>query len=159
MMSINKKEVFMTRISKYEYWMINAESTSLRSHDEETKVGAILISNKSGAILAHGYNGFARGADERFLPTKRPDKYPYMIHAEENLIANCARHAISMDDCTLVCTLTPCVKCMRLLFQCGITEVICKNKYKDFDKLKEMKDIKIEEEKTDEGFYKLTYKV
>lgn len=39
-----------------------AESIAKRSHDSETKVGAVLVSNKSGAMLATGFNGFVRGA-------------------------------------------------------------------------------------------------
>ena len=61
---------------------------SQRSHDEETKVGALLINNESSAILATGYNGFVRGANDKKLPTKRPKKYEYMLHAEQNLISS-----------------------------------------------------------------------
>lgn len=145
------------RPSKYETFMEIAHSIAKRSHDSETKVGAILISNKSGAMLATGFNGFVRGAPDNKLPTTRPDKYKFIVHSEENLVANCARHGISMDDCTLVCTHSPCVKCMRLLFQCGITQVLVQEKYRDFESLKQMEDIHISEEVTPEGFFLLTY--
>lgn len=134
-----------------------AEDVAQRSHDSETQVGAILVANKSGAILATGYNGFVRGADDEKLPNTRPEKYKFIVHSEENLIANCARHAISMDDCMVVCTMSPCVKCMRLLFQCGITKVVVKDKYRDYEDLKKMQDIEIKEKKTPEGFFELTY--
>lgn len=147
------------RPSKYEIFMEIAQSVAKRSHDSETKVGAVLISNKSGAMLATGFNGFVRGAPDGKLPTTRPDKYKFIVHSEENLVANCARHGISMDDCTLVCTHSPCVKCMRLIFQCGITQVLVKEKYRDFDSLKQMEDVQITETTTPEGFYLLTYQV
>lgn len=131
------------RPSKVETYMEVCDAVKKRSHDAETQVGAVLVNNDSGAIIATGCNGFARGADETKLPNTRPDKYKYIIHAEQNLVANCARHGISMNDCTLVCTLSPCVNCMRLIFQCGITKVIVRELYKDFDDLMKMEDIKI----------------
>lgn len=136
-----------------------SEEMSKRSHDSETQVGCILVSNKSSAILATGFNGFVRGARDSVLPNKRPEKYSFMVHAEQNLIANCARHGISMEDCTIISTMSPCEKCMRLLFQCGITKVITKNKYRDYEDLKKMEDIQIIETKTIEGYYELTYLV
>ena len=120
-----------------------AKTTALRSKDAETKVGAILVNNITGAVIATGYNGFVRGAPDHLLPTTRPDKYDYIVHAEQNLICNCARHGISMNDCTLVSTLSPCVKCMRLLWQCGIKKIICRDLYRDMSDILEMKDIKV----------------
>lgn len=144
------------RESKLEYWMNIAEAVSKRSHDTETKVGAILINNNTGAILATGYNGFVRGAPDKNLPTTRPDKYNYIVHAEDNLITNCARHGVSMNDCSLIITLSPCQKCLRSMWQAGITKVICRDIYRDH--CTDLADIDIIEEKTSEGFYKLTYR-
>lgn len=131
------------RISKYEMYMETAAIVAKRSHDAETQVGAVLINNNTGAILATGYNGFVRGAPDSELPNTRPEKYKYMVHAEENLIANCARHGISMDNCTLYCTMSPCVKCMRIMWQCGITSIIVQNLYRDIEEIKGMRDINL----------------
>ncbi len=131
------------RQSKVENYMEHACVAAKRSHDDETKVGAVLVNNESGAILATGFNGFVRNAPDAVLPTTRPDKYEYIVHAEQNLIANCARHGISMDNCTVYCTLSPCKVCMRLLYNCGITKVIVKELYKDFQEIREMKDIDV----------------
>ena len=40
------------RSSKEQYWMGIAEAVSIRSQDEETKVGAILVKNDTGMIVA-----------------------------------------------------------------------------------------------------------
>ena len=130
-----------------------------RSHDAETKVGAVLINNNSGAIVATGYNGFVRGADDSILPTTRPDKYEYILHAEQNLIANSARHGISMDNCSLVCTLSPCKLCMRMLLNCGITKVIAKELYRDFNDILQMQDITVTATQEPDGFWHIAYKV
>ena len=130
-----------------------------RSHDAETKVGAVLVNNKSGAILATGFNGFVRGAIDSQLPCTRPLKYEFILHAEENLIANCARHGISMEDCTLICTLSPCKHCMRLMINCGISKVVARELYKDFEDILSMPDVKTSMDKREDGFYEITYTV
>ena len=145
------------RPSKYKYWMGIAEAVSLRSHDEETKVGAILVKIDTGMVIASGHNGFVRGAPDESLPTTRPEKYPFMVHAEENLMAHCARNGINVDDCTLIITLSPCQKCLRLMWQAGITEVICRDIYRDH--CIDMADLDIEQEQTPEGYHRLKYVV
>lgn len=147
------------RPSKNQNYMDIAMTIAERSHDAETKVGAVLVNNTSGAIVATGYNGFVRGAPDSILPTTRPDKYEYILHAEQNLISNSARHGISMDNCSLVCTLSPCKLCMRLLLNCGITKVITKELYKDFNDILQMQDIIVDANKEADGFWHITYRV
>lgn len=145
------------RPSKNEYWMGIAEAASLRSHDLETKVGAILVKNDTGMVVATGHNGFVRGAPDSRLPKRRPEKYEYMVHAEENLLAHCAKSGISMDDCTLIITLSPCQRCLRLMWQAGVTKVICRDLYRDH--CIDMADIDITETKTKESYIELDYKI
>lgn len=148
------------RPSKHEYFMNIAHAVKMRSHDSQTKVGAVLVCNDHNSILGTGYNGFVRGADDSILPTTRPEKYQYMQHAEKNLISNLIkRGGVSTDNSTLYCTLSPCQDCMRFLYQSGITKVIIENKYKDFDSLKKMMDLQIDENQTPEGFIELTYRI
>lgn len=134
-----------------------AEAVSLRSQDEETKVGAILIKNDTGMIVATGHNGFVRGAPDAILPKVRPDKYKYMVHAEENLLAHTSRNGIAIDNCTLIITLSPCQRCLRLMWQAGITQVICKDIYRDHTI--DLLDLNIVQEQTVEGYYRLKYDI
>lgn len=134
-----------------------AETIAERSHDAETKVGALLINNKSQAIIATGFNGFIKGAMDDKLPNIRPEKYEYILHAEMNLLTNCAHHGISMADCFLVCTLSPCKLCMRLMINSGVNTVIAKELYRDFSEILEMKDVQVEYTKNNEGFYEIHY--
>lgn len=133
-----------------------ADVAASRSHDSETKVGSVLVKSDTGAIIATGCNGFVRGASDVLLPSTRPDKYDYIVHSEMNLIANCARHGISTENCFVVCTLTPCKICMRLLWQCGINRVIAKAKYRDFDNILAMRDIAVSSTDSD-GYIDLRY--
>jgi dCMP deaminase len=149
--------VSKNRPSKLQTAMDIAEAVSKRSHDAETQVGAVLIKQESGAIIATGFNGFVRGAPDDKLPNVRPDKYRFILHAEQNLICNCVRHGISMEDTFVVCLYTPCTICMRLLWNAGVKNIIAKNKYRDFDDILKMEDLQVIEETTEDGFIKLTY--
>lgn len=137
--------------------MAMAEVAASRSHDAETKVGSVLVKADTGAVIATGCNGFVRGADDNKLPANRPEKYDYIVHSEMNLIANCARHGVSTDNCFVVCTLTPCKVCMRMLWQCGINRVIAKSRYKDLDQILAMNDLAVDI-RSEEGFIDLIYK-
>ena len=147
------------RPSKIQNYMDIATTVAQRSHDAETKVGSVLVNNKSGAILSTGFNGFVRGVDDSKLPNTRPDKYEYIVHSEMNLISNCARHGIAMEDCTLVCTLSPCKLCMRMLINSGITKVVVKELYRDFEEIKTMQDVTVSVEKDVNDFFHITYKM
>lgn len=131
------------KIEKVRNYYKQALAIAENSPDAETKVGAILIHAKTGAVLSQGFNGFIRGAPDSKLPKTRPDKYPYMVHAETNLIYNCARHGVSTDESFVFCTPSPCINCCRALYQSGIKQVIFKDKYRDFDKQQEMEDLKL----------------
>ena len=132
------------KYSKLENYMDQCIVIAKNSPDAQKKVGAVLVRVDGGEVIAQGYNGFIRGGRDKDLPTTRPEKYQYMMHAEENISLNCARNGIRMDGCCVVCTLSPCSSCMRRLFNAGITTIYFKEKYKDFDKQITMKDLHIE---------------
>ena len=113
------------------------------SHDSETQVGALLIKENTGAVVASGYNGFIRGANDMILPKTRPGKYPYIIHAEQNLLLNCARHGIMTEGCFMVVTLSPCSQCMRMAWQSGITKIYFDDEYRDFKEQLKMHDLNV----------------
>lgn len=95
-------------------------------------------------MLSSGFNGFVRGAKDKKLPNTRPDKYPYMIHAEQNLLLNCARHGISTEDCYMVVTLSPCAQCMRMSYQAGIRTIYFHDEYRDFQSQLKMRDLNVQ---------------
>jgi len=111
----------MNRLSWDEYFGLMVQVVSLRSGDAETKVGAIIVDEKN-RIVATGYNGTPYKTN---LPNTRPEKYPYMVHAEENAILHAQR---DLTNCKIyVLGLTPCNVCARMMIQRGIIEVIVVN--------------------------------
>ena len=121
---------------RLDYFHNIAKSVAKRSHDPDKKVGSLLINEKTGAILGTGFNGFVRGAPDCSLPTTRPEKYEFIQHSERNLLYNCLRNHVPVNNCIVYCTLSPCADCIRAMWQCGIQEIYFKSKYRVFiDKL------------------------
>lgn len=112
-----------TRPSWHEYFIGLARVISLRSHDAQTKHGCV-ITDQNHRILGVGYNGFPRGLNDNLLPNTRPDKYPWMIHAERNALSNCV---IRPDNGTAYVTGQCCNDCIMALWQEGITTVYMNN--------------------------------
>jgi dCMP deaminase len=94
---------------------------SRMSHDTQTQCGCVLVKNK--ATISTGYNGFMRDINDLAFPTKRPEKYPFMIHAEANAVYNAAREGKSTVGATAYVTAPPCTNCLQMLWQCGIQEI------------------------------------
>ena len=102
------------------------------SRDPTTKVSAILVDNEYN-VRALGYNGFPRGViDSEERLNNRDLKYPITVHAEQNVIATCARLGIRTEGCTLVCTHFPCSTCSGSIIQAGIKRVVIYQPNEDF---------------------------
>lgn len=101
-----------------EYFLMIAKVVSLRSHDEETKHGCVIT--KDNKILATGYNGFPKGMIDSQLPNKRPSKYKWMKHSEQNSVWNLTNR---YDNMTAYVTGEPCNDCLDALYQVGVTTV------------------------------------
>lgn len=110
----------MDRPSWNEYFMSLCLCIAQRSHDIHSKCGAIIVDDKY-RVLSIGYNGFPRGTPHEGMSLERPEKYFYMVHAEENAIINATQ---CLDEATLYVTGRPCHKCMRMIIQAGINKVI-----------------------------------
>ena len=102
----------------YDYFIGLSYYISCRSHDSETCVGCVIVENNR--VVGVGYNGFPSGMDDSELPTKRPLKYHFMVHAEENAISNIVVNSFSPKSAYI--THLPCGRCAKLLWQNNIRE-------------------------------------
>ncbi len=123
----NRKEV--ERPSWDHYFIGIAEAVAKRSHDGETQVGVVIV-DENKRILATGYNGFPPGCDDRQLPNLRPDKYPFIVHAEINAIAASRQ---DLRNSSLYCTYSPCRDCAKAIITAGIKNVVFQTAYKNED--------------------------
>jgi dCMP deaminase len=110
----------MSRPSWTDYFLGLAKVVSQRSHDIHTQHGCI-IADRSNRILGVGYNGFPRGLDDKLLPTSRPEKYSWMVHAERNALSNCV---VRPDNAVAYVTGQCCNDCIMALWQEGISRVV-----------------------------------
>lgn len=108
------------RPSWTDYFLGLAKVVAQRSHDIHTQHGCI-ITDQNRRILGVGYNGFPKQLDDSVLPTSRPEKYNWMIHAERNALSNCI---VRPDNGIAYVTGQCCNDCVMSLWQEGITEVI-----------------------------------
>lgn len=107
-------------------YLKQAFDTAKRSPDSQTQCGCVLTT-PTHHIIATGYNGFIRDIDDSILPNVRPEKYPWMIHAEHNAILQCAFLGKSSKDSIMYVTGEPCINCYQFMYQAGVTEIIYGN--------------------------------
>lgn len=97
-----------------------AEAVAKRSTCPRRHVGAVLV--RDSRIIATGYNGSVPNAlhctDVGCLMVN--DHCKRTIHAELNVILQCAREGISCKDAALYVTTAPCGECLKLLATAGI---------------------------------------
>lgn len=110
-----------------EYFLGIAEQVKLKSKDESTQIGAVIV-GQDNEILSTGYNSFPRGLrDDKEERQVRPEKYFWFEHAERNAIYNAARIGTPLKDSTIYLTSgLPCADCARAIINTGIRKIYCK---------------------------------
>ena len=114
----------MSRTTEWwDHWFLGmSEYVSTASKDPSTKFGAVIV-DQDRRIVSTGYNGFAKGIeDKEDLLLDREKKYKLIVHGEMNAIVFAQR---SLKGCTLYTTpLLPCSTCASVVIQSGITRVV-----------------------------------
>ncbi len=102
------------------YFLEIAEVVSTRSPDPNTKHGCVLV-DKNNRVLSTGYNGPIQGLPEGLVEFERPQKYLWMIHAEDNAVtfSKC-----DLTDSVAYITGRPCIQCLRRLVQAGVCRIV-----------------------------------
>lgn len=128
-----------TRPSYDEYFMEMAHVVAKRSTCLRRKVGAILVKEKH--ILSTGYNGAPKGLrhccetgclrENMNIPSGERHELCRGLHAEQNAIIQAAVFGTSIKGSVLYCTNTPCVVCVKMLINAGVTEIIYAGEYPD----------------------------
>ena len=115
----------MERPSWQEYFKEITECTAKRSPCERLKVGCLLV--KENRIIAQGYNGFLPGAPHESKVINKHEQAT--VHAEQNVITDCAKRGVSSNECDAYITHYPCVNCMKILCAAGIKNIFYINDY------------------------------
>lgn len=96
-----------------------------RSKDPSTQCGAVLV-DCNNVILSCGFNGPPPNIDDMLVPwNERPDKYNFIIHAEENaLLFALENHGHKVERSTLYVTHVPCSNCILRLIRSKVERII-----------------------------------
>ena len=117
-----------------EYFVEIAEIVSKRSTCLSRQVGAVIT--KDNNIISTGYNGPAKGVKHclEYGGCIRKQKEGYQSgaflelcpasHAEQNAIAQAAKHGISVNDSVVYVTTFPCKDCMNSLINSGVKKIV-----------------------------------
>ena len=124
------------RISWTDYFMNIAYMVAERSTCLRRKVGAVAVKDKH--ILATGYNGVPSGIEHcmnvgclRAQLNIPSGEICRAIHAEQNIIIQCAIHGINLEGADIYCTTQPCFICTKMLINCGIKRIYIVESYPD----------------------------
>ena len=119
--------------------MIAADHARSRTTCLRRGVGAVLTRNNR--TLATGYNGAPPGhkhcgeigciREQMNVPSGERHELCRAVHAEQNIIVQCARFGTPTDGTTLYCTNKPCSICAKLIISAGIIRVVYKDGYPD----------------------------
>lgn len=121
------------RPTKTDVFMFIAWTMKELSCDAQTKHGCV-ITNSKNRILGTGYNSFPRECNNDELPNLRPttkeqekdpygNKYPWMIHSEENAVTNCVLKPKDVGGGIAYVTGLCCFPCTRHLWNNGVVEI------------------------------------
>lgn len=118
--------VFKPTVGWTKYFVQMAEVAAIRSKDQSTQVGAVLVKNQR--LISTGYNGFPTGVAETRARWDKPAKYTWVEHAERNAIYSAASAGIAVSGATLVLWASSpigvCTGCARAIIQSGITRIV-----------------------------------
>lgn len=130
-----------------EYFIGLMHEVSKRATCDRGRSGCIIVRGRQ--IVTSGYVGSPPGlahCDEigHLLKTitdaegNTSEHCLRTIHAEQNAIAQAARHGISLDGATLYCRMEPCRRCAMLILAVGIKRVVCERRYQSGQETREM---------------------
>ena len=114
----------MQRLTRDQYFMQIANTTSVRSTCERAHVGAVAV--QDNRIIATGYNGAPSMSDhcDKTGHNLVDNHCIATIHAEMNLICQAAKTNVSLNHAIIYTTHQPCFECVKHLKNVGIKEII-----------------------------------
>ncbi len=127
------------RISWPDYFMRIAFLVAERSTCIRRKVGAVAV--KDRRILATGYNGAPTNLphcldvgclrEKLGVPSGQRHEICRGLHAEQNVIIQCAVHGVPLLGADIYCTTQPCLICTKMLINCSVGRIFFAEGYPD----------------------------
>jgi dCMP deaminase len=121
------------------YFMNFARLAEMRSSCLRRRVGAVIV--KERMVMATGYNGAPKGVkhcgevgclrQQMKVPSGQRHELCRGLHAEQNAIIQAAYHGVSIRSGSLYCTFSPCIICVKMIINAGISRVVFLGDYND----------------------------
>ena len=122
-----------------DYFMRIAYLVAERSTCLRRKVGAVAVRDRR--ILATGYNGSPAGTahcldigclrEQLGIPSGERHELCRGLHAEQNVIIQCALHGVPIAGADIYCTTQPCLICTKMLINCQVNHIYFSQGYPD----------------------------
>ncbi len=106
-----------------DYFMALCFIAASRSKDPNTQHGAIIADNKH-RIQATGYNGPPSSIPDNEIDWSRPQKYPFIVHAECNAIDQVTGHPDTLEGSVIYITGMPCCECTKRIISKKIRKIV-----------------------------------
>lgn len=129
----------MKRLPWPDYFMAIAFLVSGRSTCLRRKVGALAVRDRR--ILATGYNGAPAGTQhcldkgclrqQMGIPSGERHEICRGLHAEQNVIIQCAANGSDISGADIYCTNHPCILCAKMLINCRVRNIYYADSYPD----------------------------
>jgi dCMP deaminase len=124
-----------------DYWLKRAQLNATMSTCLTRSVGAVAVRERRS--FADAFNGNLpnalhcdEGGCQRCLDRDRTNlesgknlERCICVHAEQNLVAFCAKNGIRMEGCTVYVTTHPCLDCIKLLIVAGVETIVYDEDY------------------------------
>lgn len=124
----------MSRPTWDEYFTTLCQVTATRSPCKKLQVGCILV--KENRIIAQGYNGYLPGCAHKQII--RDNHEVGTVHAEQNVVTDCAKRGVSSNEGVVYITHYPCLNCTKILCAAGIKKIKYINDYNNDHMCQEM---------------------
>jgi len=121
-----------------EYFLELSDIVASRATCDRGKSGCVLVKDKR--VLATGYVGSPSGIahcddvghlirEVTYENGETKQHCVRTIHAEQNALAQAAKHGIAVQGATLYCKMEPCRVCAMMIISVGISRVVCRKLY------------------------------
>ena len=130
----------MNRPNWNEYFLNIAKVVATRGTCDRLQVGAVITN--SNRIISTGYNGAPNGSphcdENNHGMGPGHTNCQNVVHAEINAIAQAAAIGVSLRFAVMYVTVCPCINCMRVIANTGITRVFYGSEYKPDSRVPEV---------------------
>ena len=121
-----------------QYFLELSDIVASRATCDRGKSGCVIVKEKR--VLATGYVGSPSGLahcddvghllrEVTYENGETKQHCVRTIHAEQNALAQAAKHGIAVKDATLYCKMEPCRVCAMMIISVGISRVVCRKQY------------------------------